>query len=88
MSSKVKSDASKKQKNLMYLGPTITGVVRHSTIFKNGVLTDKVKKCVEELPMMERLFVPIDELPPAIKELKKSQSALRTIYEQALTVNK
>ena len=70
------------QGNLMYLGPTITGVVRHSTIFKNGVLPQKLSKCVEQFPVMTKLFIPINEIPSAVKELKKEQSALGTIYSQ------
>lgn len=84
MSTKKKTYTNKKenQSNLMYLGPTITGVVRHSTIFKNGVLPKKLKDCVEQLPMMKKLFVGLDEIPNAVKELEKEQSALRTIYTQ------
>lgn len=76
----------KKQENLMYLGPTITGVVRHSTIFKEGILPKKVTECVEQFPMMKKLFVPLSEMPKAVKELKKEQSVLGTIYAQ--TANK
>ena len=72
----------KKQGNLMYLGPTITGVVRHSTVFKEGILPKKVKECIEQLPMMEKLFVPLSEIPKATKELRKEQSVLGTIYTQ------
>ena len=77
-----KKKASAKQGNLMYLGPTITGVVRHSTIFKNGVLPQKVKECVEQFPVMKKLFVPLEGIPAAVKELEKEQSALGTIYSQ------
>lgn len=80
----VKNEPEKAKTNVMYLGPTITGAVRHSTVFKDGVFTDKVKKCVAELPVMARLFVPIEELPAAIKELNKSQSVLGAIYAQVV----
>lgn len=76
----------KKQGNVTYLGPTITGVVKHSTTFKDGVLPEKVKECVKQLPMMEQLFVAISDIPKATKELKKEQSVLATIYAQ--TANK
>ena len=84
MSTKKKAPAAKKVKqgNLMYLGPTITGVIRHSTIFKNGVLPARVKECVEAFPVMKKLFVPMAEIPNAVKELRKEQSALGTIYAQ------
>lgn len=84
MSAKKRTTAAKKAKqgNLMYLGPTITGVIRHSTIFKNGVLPEKVSECVKQFPIMKKLFVSMEELPEAVKELKKEQSALGTIYSQ------
>ncbi len=74
--------AEKKSANLMYLGPTITGVVRHSTVFKDGVLPQKVNECVEQFPMMKKLFVGLDEVPAAANELNMKQSTLRTIYSQ------
>lgn len=84
MSTKKKPIAVKPQgnSNLMYLGPTITGVVRHSTTFKNGILPAKVKECVEQFPVMKKLFVSMEDIPKATKELKKEQSALGTIYAQ------
>ena len=82
MNANKKTSTAKKQGNLMYLGPTITGVVRHSTIFKNGVLPQKLNKCVEEFPAMKRLLVSMEDISKATKELVKEQSALATIYAQ------
>lgn len=84
MSTKKKVSVVKPQgnSNLMYLGPTITGVVRHSTTFKDGVLPKKVKECVEQFPVMKKLFVAMEDIPKTTKELKKEQSALGTIYTQ------
>lgn len=82
MSTTKKVPVTKKQGNVMYLGPTITGVVRHSTIFKNGVLPQKVTECVEQFPAMKKLFANMEEIPSAVKELNKEQSALATIYAQ------
>lgn len=72
----------KKQGNVMYMGPTIAGVVKSSTIFKDGVLPEKVKECIAAFPIMERLFVSINDVPAASKELNKAQSVLGTIYTQ------
>lgn len=86
---KAEAPAEKKREkkgNLVYLGPTITGVVRHSDVFEGGVLPERTQKCVAEFPMMERLFVQINEMPEAVKELRKEQSVLSTIYKQ--TANK
>lgn len=82
MSEKKKVAAKKTQGDLMYLGPTITGVVRYSTIFKNGVFPKRVNECVEQYPAMRRLFVTAEEIPAAVKELRKEQSVLKTICSQ------
>ena len=66
----------------MYLGPTIVGTVRHATIFSAGILPEKVQNRIKEFPAMERLFVSTDKLPWAVTELRKEQSALKTIYAQ------
>lgn len=71
-----------KKVDLMYLGPSIVGAVRHSTVFKNGILPKKAQECVSEYPVMEQLFVEIAKAPDAIKELNKKQSALSAIYAQ------
>lgn len=74
---------AKKKGDLMYLGPTIAGAVRHSTVFRNGILPKEAQDCIAELPMVERLFVEVEKAPDAVKELRKSQSALGTVYAQA-----
>lgn len=76
------------QEDKMYLGPTIVGVVRRSTVFKNGVLPAKVENCVKKFPAMKKLFVTMKELPMASKELRKKQSALGAIYAQVIEKTK
>lgn len=73
---------AKKTGDLMYLGPTITGVARRGTVFKDGVLPKKAQECIAELPQMDRLFVEVDKMPEAVRELRKKQSALGAIYNQ------
>ena len=82
----VKEMKQEQKENIVYLGPTITGVARHSEVFEDGVLPVKAQKSIAEFPMMERLFVKISEMSDAVKELRKEQSVLSTIYKQ--TANK
>lgn len=82
MSKSSKSTPPDKAADLMYMGPTIAGVIRHSTVLKDGVLPERAKACISEYPAMKRLFVSLDDLPDASRELAKKQSALRTIYHQ------
>ena len=69
------------EQTVMYIGPSIPNVVQASTVFKNGVLTEALKKCVEEKPYMKKLLVPLEELPAAMKELN-SNSAISSIYRR------
>lgn len=70
--------------NVVYIGPSIPGIVRHGTVYKDGVLTDKLNECIADFPAMQRLFVSVDEAPAAIKEKNKTQSAIRSICELVL----
>lgn len=80
--SAVPVEKTKKKGDLMYLGPTITGVVKRGTVFKDGVLPKKAQECIAELSMMERLFVELDKMPEMLRELGKKHSALGAIYGQ------
>lgn len=68
--------------DVMYLGPTIPGAVKYSTVFKNGVFPKNVTERIGQMPCMKELFIPLGELPGAMKELKKENSVLKTIYLQ------
>lgn len=76
------NENGKEMGSVMYLGPTLTGIVRHGTVFKDGVLPEKAKECIKEFPLMERLFVPVHKMPEAVKEIRKKQGALGVVYEQ------
>lgn len=72
----------KKKGDLMYLGPTVVGVARHGTVFKDGALPEKAQQCIKELPQMLHLFVELNKMPEAVRELRKKQSVLGTICDQ------
>lgn len=67
-------------KPVVYLGPNIPGVVRHGTVFANGILPKALQKTVSEYSPVCRLIVPLDEMCSTTKELKESQSAAARIY--------
>lgn len=73
---------AKQKGNVVYLGPTISGVIKHSTVFLDGILPEKVQECVSNFPMMRRLFVSTGEMAAAVREISKQQSALGAIYAQ------
>lgn len=76
-----KPAAKAKAQTVMYIGPSIPNVVQASTVFKDGILPEALKKCVEEKPYMKKLLVPLAELSAAMKELN-GNSALSSIYRR------
>lgn len=71
-----------KKENLMYVGDSIIGVVRHSTVYADGVFTPAIDKCIAAFPAMARLFVKIDDIPGALKEVKEKHSPLYVINKE------
>lgn len=73
-----------KQETTMYIGPTIRGVVIQGTLFKGGKLPEMVTKKIENMPILQSLFVPVSKLGDARKERKDSKSAISICYEKAV----
>jgi hypothetical protein len=71
-----------KKENVVYVGPTVIGVAKSGSVFKDGILPAKAQECISELPMMKRLFVPQSQYVGAAKELSEKQSALSAIYRE------
>jgi len=80
---KPQGKTAKPPADVMYLGPTISGVARHSTVFKSGSLPPKAVECISRFPVMARLFVPLKEMPSAVKAINMKKGALWEIYTQA-----
>lgn len=71
----------KVEETKIYIGPTIPGIVKGNMIFKNGIPAALEKKA-KELPAIGSLIIPISELARANAELRKSDSALETIFKK------
>lgn len=68
---------------VIYLGPTIKGVIQNGIILNNG-MPKKAKEAVKEFPALKMLFVPIKGIVKARKDLKKEASALKICYNKAV----
>ena len=66
-----------KKENVMYIGPSITGVVMHSTTFPEGELPERVKKAIDTFRPLSSMFVPISELEEAVKSGKTNKPCWR-----------
>lgn len=68
----------------MYMGPTIRGCVIHGTLFKDGKLPEMVSKKIQNIPVLQSLFIPVSKLGEARKELSNSKSEISICYEKAV----
>lgn len=74
-------------KQCMYIGPSISGVIKTSTIFI-GELPARLNKLIEELPCVRNLIVPIDRLTRAKQALSGQGSVENVSYHQILDYKK
>lgn len=68
--------------NVMYVGHSIQNLIRYGTVFAGGVLPEKVSTAVAEFPAAAKLFVPVEEIPDAMKSLHEKNSALAAIRDR------
>lgn len=68
---------------VIYIGPSIPGVVTTNTIFNNGISTE-LETLKGKLPAIKELIVPVDKLVAARAKLRDRKSATSICYEKAL----
>ena len=64
---------------IMYIGPTIPGVVERNRIFR-GKLPDEVEKRAKEDRYFKNLLIPVDKLITARQELSKKGSVMAVSF--------
>lgn len=82
---KTKTTENKEVRNetLVYLGPTIVGVVTQNTFFNNG-LSDELENVIKEMPVINNLIVPLSKYTKASSEINKNEGAMYEFYKKAL----
>ncbi len=69
---------------LMYIGPTIPGLVATATVFNNGIpeaFTAKAQECIS----LSELLVPIEKVAEKTKEIQKGIGATSVFYQKVCT---
>lgn len=66
---------------VVYIGPTIPGVVAANTTFNNG-LTETVKNAIAEMPAINTLIVPVNKLVQARVQLRQKDSVYDVCYNK------
>lgn len=67
-------------KQVMYLGPTMPGVVQENAVFKDG-LPKAVSEMADSDKNFSRLLVPVGKVMEAKKQLKMEGSVLLVAYK-------
>lgn len=84
---KAKEVASSEQKEklptVMYVGPSITGVLKQYVIYKNGI-PQRISQLADEIPAVKHLLVPIEHITEAKKQINVAGSALNVMYNKVL----
>lgn len=70
---------------VMYIGPTVRGAVRHGDTFLGGI-PRRLEKLAEAMPAIRSLIVPISGAVEAAKESGEEGSARAIAYDRALKI--
>lgn len=74
---------TKANKVVIYIGPTIPGVVTKNMVLNNG-FTDSLKKVISEIPIIEKLLVEPKDLSSTVNQINKKDGAIYTFYNKVL----
>jgi hypothetical protein len=64
---------------VVYCGPTIPGVAKQFTFYRDGI-PEAMKAAREKTPAMDGLLVPLEELPEAMRQLREGSGPIYTLY--------
>lgn len=70
---------------VVYVGPTIVGKISGNTTFKNGI-PKIAEEIIQKYPYFKNLFVSIDGIAAAKKQLADKKSALAVFFDKAKTI--
>lgn len=66
---------------VMYLGPTIRGVVKNGAVFESG-LPKKLSLVVEQKPIVNNLIVPLSEIVEVKRAIDQEGTAEAVAYDR------
>ncbi len=70
-------------KQLMYMGPSIPGIVKSTTVFIGGLPKD-LTMVAEKVPAVNKLLVPVDRITETTKSLSERGSVENVSYNSIL----
>lgn len=79
MTAKKQKKAPTDSATAVYCGPTIPGVAKQFTFYRDG-LPAELEDARRETPAMGGLIVPLEELPEAMRQLRQGAGPIFTLY--------
>lgn len=73
------------ESKVMYIGPTVRGVVKHGDTFSGGI-PDRLEKFAKAKPVMQNLIVPLSQAVETVRESNTEGTALAVAYDRVLSV--
>lgn len=73
------------ESNVMYIGPTVRGVVKYGDTFSGGI-PERLKKLAGAKPVVRNLIVPLSGITEAVKESNTEGTALAIAYDKVLSM--
>lgn len=78
------SEKKENKKTVMYLGPSIAGVVTYGTIYNNGI-PGAAKEKIKAIPVLASMFVEVDKVGDARSDFVNKNSAFSACYEKVVS---
>ncbi|WP_167955127.1 hypothetical protein [Anaerosporobacter faecicola] len=76
-----KKAAKREPKQVIYIGPTIPGVIKNNTIFNNGV-DQRVSERIKSQPELGGLLIDIEGLSDAQRQIALKKGAYYSLYSK------
>ena len=67
-------------KTVIYVGPNIGHELQRFRVFRGGIPTT-LTPLIEEKPTLKGLFIDVDQLPQAVRDLRDPNSTISTLYK-------
>ena len=72
---------TEENKQVMYMGPTIRGVVRNGAVFSGGI-PKSLEKMAEKKPIIKNLIVPLSEIVQVKKDVDTEGTVAAVAYNR------
>lgn len=74
-----KAKKTEQTATVVYVGPSIPGVAKQFTFYREGIPT-ALAEAIEAAPAMEGLVIPLEQLPEAMKKLRGGYGHIFRLY--------